>query len=174
MIKTCNKCREEKETSMFYFDSVSKRYRSNCKQCEKEKRDSNPEIHREINKKNYLKNIEKRKQAISDYYQKTKEERKQYHKNHYSNNKVIYYEKAKKRQLLIKKRIPKWDSELCDFVFREAYLLAKLREKATSIKWHVDHIIPLQGKIVSGLHVWNNFQVIPAVQNLSKSNFFKE
>ena len=30
--------------------------------------------------------------------------------------------------------------------------------------------IPLKGKLVSGLHVWNNLAVIPASINLSKGN----
>lgn len=65
-------------------------------------------------------------------------------------------------------RVAKWDSELTELVCKEAHHLARLRDKSTGIKWSVDHIIPLGSKIVSGLHVWNNLQVIPLQENRIK------
>lgn len=62
---------------------------------------------------------------------------------------------------------PAWANE---FFISEAYHLAKLRKKATGIKWHVDHTVPLKSNRVCGLHVEHNLQVIPAAQNVRKGN----
>ncbi len=35
---------------------------------------------------------------------------------------------------------------------------------------HVDHVIPINGGMVSGLHVESNLKIIPAKMNLSKGN----
>jgi 5-methylcytosine-specific restriction endonuclease McrA len=42
--------------------------------------------------------------------------------------------------------------------------------KETGINYEVDHIIPLQGKLASGLHVYNNLQIITQSENRSKNN----
>ena len=61
-------------------------------------------------------------------------------------------------------------TELDRFVLKEAASLAADREKTTGIKWHIDHIMPLNHKIISGLNCANNIQVVPAYWNMAKGN----
>jgi hypothetical protein len=54
----------------------------------------------------------------------------------------------------------------------EVYVMAKFAEELTLQPHHVDHVIPLRGKLISGLHVETNLRVIPGADNLRKHNRF--
>lgn len=70
------------------------------------------------------------------------------------------------RQTMKLNATPWWvDRKAIEAVFVEA----KRLERETGIKHHVDHIVPLRGKGVCGLHVPWNLQAIPAKENYLKS-----
>ena len=80
---------------------------------------------------------------------------------------------VRKRQAAKLQRTPKWLTENELWMMQEAYHLAELRTKLFGFSWHVDHIIPLRGKLVSGLHTPYNLQVVPAKENLAKNNRYE-
>lgn len=67
-------------------------------------------------------------------------------------------------------RTPKWLTKDDFWMMEQAYDLARLRSQMFGFEWHVDHIAPLQGEEVSGLHVPWNLRVIPWFENVSKGN----
>jgi hypothetical protein len=75
-----------------------------------------------------------------------------------------------KRRLAKMQRTPAWLTEEDYWMIDQAYELAALRTKMFGFSWHVDHVLPLQGKEVSGLHVLENLQVIPWIENIKKAN----
>jgi hypothetical protein len=75
-----------------------------------------------------------------------------------------YQREYQKRRKAVKlDRVPSWaDVEKIKEIYR------KCPEGC-----HVDHIIPLQGRLVSGLHVEGNLQYLSAKENLQKNNKFE-
>ena len=86
-----------------------------------------------------------------------------------NNKEKVFADFHKRRAAKINAK-PCWFSEFDSFVIQEAFRLAKQRQVLTSIKWHVDHMIPLQAKTASGFHSADNIQVIPEFLNVRKAN----
>jgi hypothetical protein len=75
-----------------------------------------------------------------------------------------------KRRAAKLQRTPAWLTEEDFWMIEQAYELAAMRTKLFGFSWHVDHVMPLQGAVVSGLHVPTNLQVISGVLNIAKAN----
>ena len=76
-----------------------------------------------------------------------------------------------RRMLRLRQATPKW----VDWEKIRALELQRdrLNEVAADGElFHLDHVIPLQGAVVCGLHVHTNLQVIPMTENLKKGNQF--
>jgi hypothetical protein len=66
-----------------------------------------------------------------------------------------------------KKRLPAWLTQ------EDFNQMKKIYEQAKTLGLHVDHIIPLQGKNVSGLHVPSNLQLLSQAENCAKKNRYE-
>lgn len=120
-------------------------------------------------KKNPAKVKQHNATQYKNHTQKIKDHVKKWGKNNPTKILVNTREQQTKRLM----RYPKWLTIDDRWMIEQAYELASLRTKMFGFPWHVDHIIPLQGKNVSGLHVPTNLQVIPASDNVRKSNSFE-
>jgi hypothetical protein len=69
-------------------------------------------------------------------------------------------------------RRPPWLTAEQLFEIRGFYAEARRLTTTTGIRHEVDHIVPLLGETVSGLHVPWNLQVLTDVENRAKSNKF--
>jgi hypothetical protein len=80
--------------------------------------------------------------------------------------------KSNKRRSAKLQRTPAWLTPFDLLKIKCIYQVAAMRTRESGEVWHVDHIIPLQGKNVSGLHVPSNLQIIRGVENLKKNAQF--
>lgn len=100
---------------------------------------------------------------------KTLEYHREAHRRWAEKNPAKVIANANKRRADFELRIPPWLTDEHWEEINTFYLEAKRLTKETGIEHHVDHIYPLRGKLVSGLHVPWNLQVLTAKQNLQKS-----
>lgn len=179
-MKTCKRCGERKSLESFHNHSSTKDGKRNtCKSCTLLQ-----------NKVWAINNKGKRREAASLLYQEKKEKYKEQGRiwreknrekwNEYGRNRLQTEQgKIQSAKASAKRRARRgvatytWEEELNTFVIEEAYSLAKKRRELTKVDWHVDHIIPLKGKLVCGLHIWSNLRVILGAENCKKSNHFE-
>ena len=181
--KLCTKCGEQKPHALFNKHSSTKdKLRGHCKICQtnlsrewlsknKEKnkinserfRKANPEKTKEIQKRSRIKHREKYKAGLAIRQ-----------KRYVLKNQEKYTAFQSKRRAAKLQRTPSWLTKDHLDEIETFYTAALAFRIYTGLTYHVDHIVPLQGKKVCGLHVPWNLQVISATDNLKKSNLFED
>jgi len=115
---------------------------------------------------------EKRKEYAKNRYQEKKDEikkkQKEYSKT--SRAKALSARRQSLRARRVKEAQPSWLSPEQIQEMTNLYWLAQDLKTVTGMMYHVDHIVPLKGHNVCGLHVPWNLQVLPADVNMRKSN----
>ena len=140
----CVKCSEDKSFVYFGFHSFGTR-RKVCKRCY---------------------GIQ-----LKDYYDEHEDEVLEYRQNWRNENPDKISEGTRRyKQQLKEPQKPKWVNEiLVNKIYRKMNYLNK---ESGEVKYSVDHIIPLNGDIVCGLHVENNLRIIPIKDNSIKNKKF--
>lgn len=175
--KICTSCEEEKVLDLFSKKTSGKLGRdAQCKVCKAsyyartaEARKAAQKVYREhpLHKEAAkLRTLEWRKNNP----EKLREHNKKNSTQHYLENKQTYFFKAELRKERVKRATPEWAN--LEDIFR-VYELCRAISKTTGIPHEVDHAIPLQGKDVCGLHVFQNLQIVPQKHNRQKSNTWK-
>lgn len=176
-MKQCTKCKVDKNLTEFHKGRNPDGHRTWCKSCMAVYKKQYVAANRDKvlkKQKTYdlVKNIE-RKQYFQDWYLKNKERLGYLNKVYKQKNLPMHAAKEAKRRSAKMQRTPKWLTDTDFERIQNEYKLASILTKLTGNEWHVDHIIPLQGKIVSGLHVPKNLKVLPAKENIAKNNRYE-
>lgn len=88
----------------------------------------------------------------------------------YETSKGYSAEASRRRQASKMQRTPRWLTEDDLRVMRGQYEMASLMSRLVGVPYSVDHVLPLQGREISGLHVPSNLRVIRASLNSAKGN----
>lgn len=133
-------------------------------------------------KRKLLPKSEAAKEAGRRYYEKnrvevmaratsrTAESKRAYKLKYKLANPDLYKALSSFRRKRNQQATPKWLTYTQKKEIRSLYIIAQTSTKITGVKYVVDHIVPLVGDNVCGLHVPWNLQIMTQEDNLLKSN----
>lgn len=163
-MKKCTKCGVVKDFGCFYKKpprpKQRSQYVSRCKSCRSK-------IMAEL----YQRKKGKYSKVRKEWYQSNTDNWKKYY---YNQPKEKTREKSAKRRAAKLLATPSWLSEDDLKRISIVYGLAGFKSFVTGTPHEVDHIVPLQGKNVCGLHVPWNLQILTKTENARKFNKLEE
>jgi hypothetical protein len=188
--KQCTKCGQHKPHSCFSkcsgsADGLQRRCKQCCASAKKDwsaknklhvssynakyKADNRDSVS-EYNAKRYAEAAQAEIARVKGYQSKNKDRIKAMRKQYRIANAAKIAARNAERIALKRLAMPPCLSEADIEAARLVYLFSTAWSKATGIQHDVDHIVPLRGKEVSGLHVPWNLRIIPHEINIKKGN----
>lgn len=149
------------------------RYQANpeaYKQWAREYQERNPEKVHERKRTHYAAHKEEIAKKNSERLIAEPEKVRAVRRTYYAKHVDRYLHQNARRRAALMSRRPRWLTAEHERQIQALYAEAKRLSKIAGEPYHVDHIVPLRGKTVSGLHVPWNLQVIPGAENLRKHN----
>jgi hypothetical protein len=160
MNKVCTKCKESIDINKFQKNlRYAGGYHTWCKNCKLNSQRANPGSSKKWVSLNTEKVKEYKNKYVKENPVKVRETKRKWSK---ANNKKVLA-KTRKYQASKLRATPSWLTSEQIKEMQKFYINCPKG-------WHVDHIIPLQGKNVLGFHVPWNLQYLTASDNHRKSN----
>lgn len=158
--RTCTCCGQTKPITEYHKKTGRVgQFLSHCKTCGKEKK---------------RKWATQNKEKVAAYDKKYREENPEViraiARQAYQRRPHVFKEAARRRIAACKQATPNWLSKEDKAAIQYIYAWCHYATQSTGVKHHVDHIHPLKGKNVCGLHVPWNLTVLTAHENSRKSN----
>ncbi len=149
----------KRDYDRYHADAAGERKRSaewaartGYKATRREKYQENPIPHRQRSTEWRAANLDKSKASVIAWQR---------------NNRPYFNRRQQEREATKLKATPEWMDPRYVQMF---YDMAAEATELTGVKHHVDHIVPLRSALVCGLHCEHNLQVLPAADNIRKSN----
>jgi len=177
--KQCSKCNDWKPIEEFHKNNNRlSGLVSACKDCYslfyednkeiiikrvKVYQENNPELVREWDRKRYVEKKQEYIDSAAKWAMKNPKRKLEIHRNYDKRNQKQKNARTARYRAMKIQATPKWLTEQQLDEISRIYINCPPG-------YHVDHIVPLRGKIARGLHVPWNLQYLPKLENLKKSN----
>lgn len=142
-------------------NAIKKAWKERNPEYEKARYEVTGEHKRAYNRERHARKAEELCKKTAEWRKANPDRARQAVRDHYRANRAEYIARARARKTKLSLATPKW---------ADTQKIAEIYQEAGALGMHVDHIIPLNGKLVTGLHVPENLQLLSPEENMRKGN----